>query len=265
MAVKKHLQIVLQGDYVPSTLPGEIWENTLRCALVFGDIDDVGVLPENFEPVAATISITEPTYTVQGNWIVNGPLTNDFDPGSYLVDQVEPAVAAWVAAARLSNQVRLRAIEVRLIGTPFGKQVPAIPYATGTPCRLEYTSDYPIGSHSTTQLPPQNSVGVTHRTLQVGPRGRGRMFLPSGTVSLLSGARIQSSERDAIVAAQVDLLQGVALDGDPTEPHIRPIITGAPWTDYAVINRVEAGDVMDSQRRRRNALTEVRTTAPVTY
>lgn len=262
----KHLEIVLQGDYVPSTLPGEIWENTLRCALVFGDVDEVGTLPDNWEPVASTISRTEATFTIQGNWIIDGPGLTSIDPGDYLNDQVEPAVAAWMAAARLSNQVRLRAIELRIIGAPLGRQVPAVPYATGTPCRLEYTSAYPVGSHSTTQLPPQNSVAVSHRTLQVGPRGRGRMFLPSGTTSLLSGARIQSSERDAIVAAQVALLEGVAFEsGGPGGPVIRPIVTGSPWTDYAVINRVQVGDVMDSQRRRRNALTETYTTDTVTY
>ena len=37
---------------------------------------------------------------------------------------------------------------------------------------------------------------------------------------------------------------------------IQPIVTGAPYTKYAVINKVSCGDVPDTQRRRRRSLTE---------
>jgi len=257
MAGEKHLLLTWGGDYVPSTLPGEIWQCGLRLSMVFGATDPVGTFPDDWTVEADTISLTESTYTVAGNWSVNGPgVGTGFDPGSYLKDQAEPAIATWMIYAQLNNQVRLRWINLSPIGAPSGNLVPAPGYAQGSPCVLEYTSAYPVGNLSGTQLPPQNSVAVSHRTLQVGPRGRGRMFLPSSSSSILAGGRVSTTPQTNIAAAQVALLEGLALDSGPGTPDIRPVVTGSPWTGYAIINGVEVGNVMDSQRRRRGNLTE---------
>lgn len=265
MAGEKHLLLTWGGDYVPNTMPGEIWMNTLRLALVFGSVDAVGTLPSNWDPVDAAIARTEATYTVSGNWSVDGPVTDTFAPDDYLVDQAEPAIAAWMIAAKLNNQVRLRWIELAVIGAPTGNQVPAPGYSHGSPCRLEYTSSYPVGALSGTQLPPNNSIVVSHGTQQVGARGRGRMFLPTTSSTVLSGARVSSSDQTAIAAAQVALLEGLAFDAMTGSAEVRPCITGSPWTNYAVINSVRVGNVMDSQRRRRNALTETYVSDAPTY
>ncbi|HPM22141.1 MAG TPA: hypothetical protein PLY35_12960 [Thermotogota bacterium] len=264
MAGEKHLLLSWGGDYVPNTMPGEIWMNTLRLALVFGSVDPVATLPSNYEPVAATIARTEATYTIAGNWAIQGPLTSTFQPDDYLNDQVEPALATWMLYAQLSNQVRLRWIELAVCGAPSGNQVPAPPYATGSPCRLEYTSSYPVGNLSGTQLPPNNSIVVSHRTQQVGPKGRGRMFLPTTTSGSLSGGKIGTTPQTDIAAAQVALLE--ALGGEfGDDVNVRPAVIGKPYTSYAVINQVQVGNVMDSQRRRRNAFTETYVSDSVSY
>lgn len=265
MANEKHLLLTISGDYVPNTLPGEVWQCGVRLALVFGAVDPIGSLPSNWDPVAETIARTETTWTIAGNWTVDGPSTDTFDPGDYLNDQAAPAVAAWIIAARVSNQVRVRELELAVIGAPTGNQVPAPPYATGTPCRLTYTSAYPVGAISGTQLPPQNSVCVSHRTQQIGPRGRGRMFLPSGASTMLSGAKLSTTERQNIADGQEAFLEALAYDGVTSSATVRPIVTGSPWTNYAVINAVRVGDVIDTQRRRRNRATETYVQEPVTY
>lgn len=264
MAGEKHLLLTWGGDYVPNTMPGEIWMNTLRLALVFGAVDPVGTLPSNYEPVAATHARTEATYTITGNWSIDGPLTSGFDPADYLNDQVQPALAAWMAAAALNNQVRLRWIDLAVCDSPSGNQVPAPPYATGSPCRLEYTSSYPVGALGGTQLPPNNSIVVSHRTQQVGPKGRGRMFLPTTSSTALSGARVSAATQEDVRDAQVALLEALGVEVSD-DVNVRPCVTGKPYTNYAVINQVQVGNVMDSQRRRRNALTEAYDSAPVTY
>lgn len=264
MANEKHLLLTISGDYVPNTLPGEIWQNTLRLALVMGAVDPVGTLPDNWEPVAATIARTETNWTINGNWTVVGPPTQDFDPGDYLNDQVAPAITTWMAFNKCSNQVRVRRLELAVIGAPSGNQVPAPPYSTGTPCVLEYTSAYPVGSPSTTQLPPQNSIVVSHRTQQIGAAGRGRMFLPSPTSGSLAGAKIQSADQTAIADAQHDLLVALGVEVSD-DVNVRPIVTGAPWNKYAVINQVRVGSVMDTQRRRRNRIAETYVSQAVSY
>lgn len=265
MAHEKHLRLQIAGDYVPNTLPGEIWETTLRLGLNFGSIDDIGSLTSAWDPSAATIARTESDWTITGNWTVHVGFDN-FAPDDYLNDQVAPAVIDWMAALNLSNQVRVRTLKLMPCDSPNGAGVPAPPYATGSPCTLEWTSSYPTGGASGTQLPPQNSVVVSHRGAQVGARGRGRMFLPTITSSALSGAKLAATPQGEIRDAHIAFLEALALSPlSPTAAHVRPIITGKPFTEYSVINQVRVGNVVDTQRRRRNALTETYVSDSVSY
>jgi hypothetical protein len=42
-------------------------------------------------------------------------------------------------------------------------------------------------------------------------------------------------------------------------------VTGAPYEDYGIVNQVRVGSVVDTQRRRRNRLTETYSSTNVTY
>jgi hypothetical protein len=262
MAHEKHLLLRAAGDYVPSTLPGEIWQNDIRLALVHGSVDSLGTLPNNWDPSATAIARTETDWDITGNWKTT-VLGSDFNPDDYLNDQAAPAWTAFMAAAHLSNQDRLRTLELFPIGAPDGKAVPAPPYALGTPCRLEWTGSYPTGGESSTQLPPQNSIAVSWRTQQIGARGRGRIFLPATTSGALSGGHVSTGAADDITAAAVTFLEALAYTS--ASWNVIPIVTGAPYVGYGIINQVRVGSVMDTQRRRRNRLTEVYTSTNVTY
>src|SRR5664279_1788946 len=256
MAHEVHLLLRASGDYVPNTLPGEIWQNDIRMALVFGNVDDLGTFPNDWSPQATVISRTEADWDITGNWNTNVGL-NVFEPDDYLNDQAAPAWTTFMASAYLSNQVRLRKLELFPIGAPDGKAVPAVPFLVGTPCLLEYTGSYPTGGESATQLPPQNSVAVSWKSHQIGSRGRGRIFLPSGASTLLSGAHIGSTPQNAILAAGKTLLEDLAFTGSGAlGAHVRPVVTGSPYVNYGVISTVRVGNIVDTQRRRRNRLTE---------
>lgn len=254
--VAKHLRLDIIGDYVPNTLPGEIWQTSVRLGLIFGPgtVDDVGDLPDNWEPVADPISRTETDWTIQGNWTVDGPGIVTWDPGDYLNDQAGPAVASFILNAGLSNQVRVRRLRLWPIGSPLGRAVPAVPYAQGTPCELEWNSSYPIGNQSSTQLPPQNSAVVSLRTLQIGAAGRGRMFLPSMTSAALSGAKIATTPQSDLADAAQTFMQDLEVS---LAPFVVPIVTGGNYTKYARVKGIRVGNVMDTQRRRRNKIAEV--------
>lgn len=267
MANEKHLLLTATGDYLDAGLSEEAWMVTLRLALVFaGSVDPVGTLPNSWEPVAQTVSRTETDWTINGNWkAVQGAIT--FSPDDYLNDQAAPALAAWVGAMPgLSSQARLRTLRLYPIGTN-GRAVPAIPYAVGTPMQLDWTSSYPVGSSSAQQLPLQIAAVLSHRTGQIGRRGRGRMFVPALTTAAVNHDSLFSSSWQSTSAnVQANTLEALGFgSGGPTSLQVRPIITGGNFVDYAVITSVQAGNVPDTQRRRRRQITESRVTEAVTY
>lgn len=266
MAHEKHLLLTAKGDYVPNTLPGEIWQCGVRLALVFGSVDPIGTLPDNYDPVAIGIARTETDWDITGNWFIPGPSGNVFNPDDYLNDQAAPAWTDFLAASQCSNQVRLRTLDLSVIGAPSGNEVPAVPYAHGTPCVLEWTSAYPTGGSSSTQLPPQDSIAVSWKTPQVGNKGRGRIFMPSATSAALSGAHVATTPQSDLLAGAVAFLEALAItDAIPDHVNVRPIVTGSPWASYGVITQAAVGSIVDTQRRRRNRLTEVYSKSSPSY
>jgi len=267
MANEKHLLLTIQGDSNTPDLSSEVWQVGLRLALNFGPIDDIATLPNDWEPVATTINRVESSWTITGNWKAgkSPSFLTFFNPDDYLNDQVAPAVAAWMADNKSSNQMTVRQMALYPIGAPSGRAVPAPPYSSGTPCLLTMT-DVSIAGTVSGLLPLQNSIVASHRTSQIGRAGRGRMYLPPTGPSSVSNGRLTSAVVSDVLDAQVALLQ--ALDLDPvlsTDPHVRPIVTGGNWTKYSVINQVRVGDIMDTQQRRRRQLLETVSSAAVTY
>lgn len=266
MTNEKHLLLRLQGDYDDTALVNEEWQTQVRLALVFGSVDSIGTLPDNWDPVATTIARTETDWTINGNWSIDGPGLLAFDPGDFLNDVVAPALIDWVPNMHFWQKVRLRSVQLLPIGSPSGNAVPALPYSVGTPCTLEWTSAYPVGIGSTAPLPLQNSVVISHRTQQVGSAGRGRMFLPVCTSGDTSATRLSNTAIADMLVDHVTFLQALTWTAsglDPNRAHTAPIVTGGLFREYARINKIRIGNVIDTQRRRRNRLVETYSEAPV--
>lgn len=269
MANETHFYLTADGDYNPSTAPllaQETWQIGIRLAAVFGgEVDPLGTLPDNVEVTRNTINRTETSWTIQGNWEA-GKGTIIFRPDDYLNDLAGPAFATWIATSNtFSSRARLRSLRLYPIGAD-GKSIPAPPYAQGSPMLLTYTGTLPSGGNSGAPLPPQNTPVASHRTAQVGRRGRGRAYLPVLPVGAVGEGVISNSVRDALSAAQATLLAALAYDRTlPDILHVRPIVTGAPWVNYAVINQVRVGNVMDTQRRRRKSIDETFKDTAVNY
>jgi hypothetical protein len=156
-----------------------------------------------------------------------------------------------------SSKTRLDSLKLSPIGTN-GKLIPAPPYSTGSPTLLTWTSSNPVGINGGEILPLQVSCVASHRTPQLGRHGRGRMFLPPFTGSATDGhGHLSSGTTASIAAAQAALLTSLTYSSSSSGgPHLAPIITGHPWTNYARINQVRVGNVLDTQRRRRRSLPE---------
>lgn len=262
------LYLTAQGGYVSGStnLANEIWQTGVRLQLSLDPAPPaIGSIPNNeFNIVPATINLTEDEWTITGNWQAEGGV-NDFDPGSYLNDQAGPAFKAWIATTgAFAGAVELRTLRLYPIGDPDGHVIPAPPYAQGSPCLLTYTGTAPHGVTSGAMLPPNNSVVASLRTSQVGRRGRGRMFGPPCATSVIGQNAdtgvVTSANRTILADAYVTLLEALHYN---EAVKVRPIVIGAPYSDYAVINQVRIGNVVDGQRRRRNALDETYTAVAV--
>lgn len=251
-----HMYVVLQGDYTAAGLAGEIWQTGCRFGASPGAAEPnaLGAFAP-FDVVALPQTVTQPTYTIVSNWTTEMGIS-DLDPVSWLEDQIRPAAATLIANAFFGAGVRLRSILVYPIRQPDGKVEPAVPFVQGSPCRLDYTSGFPTGS-GTGLVPPQLSVVASLRTSQLGRRGRGRMFLPPAGTSSIANGRLSSAFQGQYGTDVKAFLEGCRLAGTgPGGVWTYPVVTGAPYTDYATVNQVRIGDVFDTQRRRRATLLE---------
>lgn len=264
MAGSKHILLTIGGDYTDTDLAAETWQNTLRFALVFGAVDPIGTFPDNYEPTADTISRTETSWTIDGNWKISGPGISVFQVDDWLNDIVAPAMTNWMNTVGLSNQMQLQYLKAYCVGED-GKAVPAVPYASGTPITLQWTGTRLKGPATQNLLPLQNSVVVSHRTAQIGRPGRGRMFRPALTAIATDGSgQLVSATINSVRDRQQGMLEAVKYTGVGVgAAQIRSCVTGSGFTNYALINAVRVGSVPDTQRRRRRSLPETYVTKAV--
>lgn len=268
MANEKHLLLEIGGGYTSGAgLENEIWACTLRFAAVYGSVDAVGTFPNDWNPVAASVNRTETSWTIAGNWKLDAGAGYYFTPDDWLNDVVAPTAVTWLSTVIAASTVTLETLKLYPIGAPTGKSIPAPPYTQGSPMLLTFTGTLPHGGGTSYAFPPQNSVVASHRTNQTGRRGRGRMFLPpmaaDGTTA---GGRLTPTRQAAILAAQVAMLEAMIFSGSGLDLwNVRPVITGKPFVNYGVIAQAQVGDVIDTQQRRRDRLTETRLTTPVTF
>lgn len=114
-----------------------------------------------------------------------------------------------------------------------------------------------VGTATAEQMPPQVALTVSLRTILATKRGRGRFYLPSPAVSTLASGRVLPAFQTAVLNGWTRALTGLKAAG------ATPIIWSLALPTPPVINRIEVGDVFDTQRRRRDQLTEARAAAPL--
>lgn len=270
MAGEKHLYCVASGGYAatPTALADEIWQFGIRIGIKPNSgFDPIGTLADDWDVVPANIDRTETAWTITSNWTTEAGVS-DLDVGDYLNDQLGPAFRDFIATSTLlSANVQLRQLRLYPIGSPDGKVIPAPPYAQGSPALLTYTGTQPVGGTSGAMMPTQNAVVVSTRTQQVGRKGRGRFYLPpiaAGTMGTgADGGVLPSAWRTTAATAAKDLLEALQLNATTGGIEARAIVIGAPFTQYALINSVRVGNVVDGQVRRRNSITETYTSQSV--
>lgn len=106
-------------------------------------------------------------------------------------------------------------------------------------------------------LPFQCASSISWRTALATRAGRGRIYLPPLAVSVLDTGRLSAAAVSTIVDAAGQLTD--SLDG----AGLALILFGRTTFTQTPVTSLDVGNVIDTQRRRRNKLIEVRTSAPV--
>lgn len=107
-------------------------------------------------------------------------------------------------------------------------------------------------------LPPQSAIVFSLRTNTPGGRGRGRVYWPSTSVTLTSAFRLNAPAPATLLndfktyMNAIDTALTGAFDGLPFDLAVRSRTAAA--TPH--VTRIQLGNVIDTQRRRRDSLPE---------
>ena len=122
-----------------------------------------------------------------------------------------------------------------------------------------------VGTDSGQSLPPQNSVALSFVRRIPGRRGRGRMFLPAvGTGSLTPEGQVGGTAQTTYRNAGKALDTAIKAMGGGTDWEYRLVVTSAASANYVMPAEVRVGNIVDTQRRRRNAIRETFTSDVLT-
>lgn len=101
-------------------------------------------------------------------------------------------------------------------------------------------------------LPFQCATAVSLRTIFATRSGRGRFFLPPLAVSVIAAGRLSVASQTAVADA-VEAMMTTLVAGGST-----PVVYSRVAKAAVTVTSFDVGDVIDTQRRRRNKLVEDR-------
>jgi hypothetical protein len=259
-----HFLLTLEGSYRSGPAAGtEIWQTGVR--LYVGPSltapNSLGTLP-TVPIVEHIVSRTETDWDINGIWTTETGVS-DFDPSDFLNDQAGPAVHDLITSSHFASDTQVDTVKLYPVSTPDGKIAAPPGYGQGAPVILDYTGTHPSGGGSQ-GLPPQDAVVASLRTPQTGRTGRGRMYLPPMDRAIMSNLVVSSTACDDIAASMTTFLESLRLSGSSSGVWCTPIVTGLPYTKYAVINNVIVDNVVDTQQRRRRSIPSTQHASGVT-
>lgn len=115
----------------------------------------------------------------------------------------------------------------------------------------------PLAGNGATPHPYQTSAVVSLRTNQVGASGRGRLYFPATGVPLQAGSlRPSSADVTAWIGGIKTYLSGMQTAVRTVFPTASLIVWSRKTTGMFPVDTIQAGDVLDTQRRRRDTLIE---------
>lgn len=190
-------------------------------------------------------------------WSIN-PVFSVEPPGrTFTFDEVQ-AMATAAGAVTVPSDLRLLNVAgvtvntVRVEARTFGGALETLAEAAVT------GSTFGQGA---AKLPYQSSTVFSLRTTLPGGRGRGRLYWPATAVTLAETTlRISTPTTSAIANAAKTYLSGIRTAIRTEEPLSNLVVWSRINGATTNVSSLLVGDIVDTQRRRRDALSEAFTT-----
>jgi len=259
MAQATHAYVVFHGSFLDH--PEEYWQVGVRFhLLVSATAPDLSGTLSLWDVEAADVARDETDWTISSLFNAKVGITDVIAVDDWLNDQLGPAGLLLLSGTYTSSQVNLHGIKV----SPINGAGHVVELRTS---QLAYKSPLPHGPTDVPMLPAECSVAVSWKTPVIGRKGRGRIYLPpTGSAILSEDGNLATAQTSHIAAGAVAFLEACAIT--PTGPGAHwalPVVTGQPYLNYGQILAASVGSVVDSKRRRRRSLVEVRSTVAATY
>lgn len=197
----------------------------------------------------------------------NGGAFAQTTPGALALEQWAAAIGALNSgkilpsglSGLLSSSLSIEGIRCE-VQTLAGQMVQAAEFSLATPAQ---------GTGSLTRPLSVAACFTLNRGAVFGRSGRGRLFFPAcAGPSLTTSARVPEALRNTLTAELVGWLKAVRDAfpdaGGPPSDNLRPLVWSKTRGTTRWVQNVAMGDVLDSQRRRRDALRESYTIAAYT-
>jgi len=251
----KHVRTQFYGSYFNAALQAEEWSMGINWILNSTNPAGQGSLPSFV--IEQTANNSEDTgWTWHNNWLGQ--------PGGAGADRLDPvqwghqlgfAMDALFSNNEFSDQCTFKGVKIYPIQTDGKAHDYVATIEHKTPAR---------GGGTAGMLPPQNSIVASLVTSVLGAHGRGRVYLPGINRTAIESYGTLATGGPVVIAGHMVtfLAAGSIIGTIPLSDHwVKPIVTGPTRTDYGVVSSVRVGTIVDTQRRRRNQLTEVYETA----
>jgi len=127
---------------------------------------------------------------------------------------------------------------------------------------VEKVADTPRPGTGTVGHPFQSAAVLSLRTATPGASGRGRLYLPATGVALdLSSLRISGIVPANLLIGMQTYLSGILTALRAQKPATSLAVYSRKNSQLNLVNAISAGDIVDTQRRRRDTLVENYVTA----
>lgn len=169
--------------------------------------------------------------------------------GSVQLDAIRDSIASFVGknAARIPSKYRLQWIKLAAIGTN-GKYL-------GAPVEIYLT--IPQAGTSTAGFVPQNSTVVTLVADKFKDPGKyNRFYIPAATPNTAGSYRLTQTQAEGLATAANIIIEDINLVLSAEFSGLRVRVVSQKAGIYRAVTKLRVGDLLDTQRRRRNALRE---------
>lgn len=188
--------------------------------------------------------------TFSFSWWSDNSLTIDSSHGN----AITWAETLWNGQDTLPGYATLCSADVSIQRITTGEISPL----TGQQQTLRESNVNIPGTSTSSALPADVAIVVSLRSPVANRTGRGRFYLPQPTTDALTAVgRLDETAQDTIVDALLAAWTQANAAGE------NPVIYSRTQRATREINSFNVGDLFDTQRRRENALTENRVSAPM--